>query len=85
MKLYIIDSDLYFHFEEGKKKRKDSQIKYKLNRRKYMVMVRVEINEIEKMKKNENSTFHYVKGLILLKNLIISKIEINKREGTSYQ
>ena len=50
-----------------------------------MVMVRVEINEIEKMKKNENSKFHYVKGLILLKNRIISKIDIHKREGTSYQ
>ena len=49
MKLYIIDSDLYFHFEEGEKE-KESQIKYKLNGRKYMVMVRVEINEIGKNK-----------------------------------
>ena len=49
MKLYIIDSDLYFHFEEGETE-KESQIKYKLNGRKYMVMVRVEINEIGKNK-----------------------------------
>ena len=49
MKLYIIDSDLYFHFEEGETE-KESQIKSKLNGRKYMVMVRVEINEIGKNK-----------------------------------
>lgn len=39
-----------FQLWREKKQRKESQIKYKLNRRKYMVMIRVEINEIGKSK-----------------------------------